>query len=108
MITHIHSLDEYLEFVKEHNCVFIKATASWCGPCKQIAPFFKGLSDNPAYDWIAFGEFDVDECEEVSKELNVTAMPTFTIIKDGKIMGVCRGASPDKILDLLNYHLHST
>ncbi|KAI9018216.1 thioredoxin domain-containing protein, partial [Hyaloraphidium curvatum] len=51
--------------------------AVWCGPCKQIAPVFTKLAaENPD---VLFLQADVDEQEEVAKQEDIEAMPTFKV-----------------------------
>jgi thioredoxin 1 len=46
----------------------------------------------------------VDEAEDVASEYNITAMPTFVFIKDGKKIEDLMGANADKLKDLINKH----
>ena len=55
--------------------------ATWCGPCKMIAPQIEEMSNT--MDNIVFLKVDVDEAEDVAQEYNITAMPTFLFIKNG-------------------------
>ena len=73
----------YLDLAKAVGklCV-VDFTASWCGPCKQVRPLFGQLSEQ--YDDVMFLKVDVDDCEEVSAEFSIVAMPTFVFIRDGK------------------------
>lgn len=60
--------------------------ATWCGPCKVIAPKVIELSNNTFPD-VRFYKVDVDELSDVAREQGVRAMPTFLIYKDGKKVG---------------------
>jgi thioredoxin 1 len=62
--------------------VVIDFHATWCGPCKVIAPKVEEMSK--AMDNVVFLKVDVDENEEAAKEYNVSAMPTFIFIKNNK------------------------
>jgi thioredoxin 1 len=66
--------------------------ATWCGPCKAIAPTMVKLSET--YSAATFVKVDVDELPDVAQELGVTAMPTFLIFKGGEQVGKVVGANP--------------
>lgn len=50
-------------------------TATWCGPCKFIAPKFERLSGK--YSTTKFLKVDVDECSDVAQDYNVRSMPVW-------------------------------
>ena len=77
-------------------------TATWCGPCKAIGPFFDELSLRPEYSRLAFLKVDVDKLPEVAAEANVNSMPTFQVWNNGKSIHQTVGASKDKLVALLN------
>lgn len=95
MISEIHNYAELCRFTREtHHCV-LKASASWCGPCKRIAPFYSNLSTN--YPSVSFGEFDVDKAPEVAKFYRTASMPTFYFIKNGQVVDTIISAAPQNI-----------
>lgn len=84
-VTVLTSLD-HLQAVladSKSSLVLIDFTATWCGPCKMIAPYFEKLSEE--YESVVFLKCDVDQCPEVAGEYDVSAMPTFVFLKDGKV-----------------------
>lgn len=72
--------------------------ATWCGPCKTIAPHIVTMSNN--YPAARFYKLDVDEVPDVAQELGVRAMPTFMVFKDGEKVGEVVGAN-QKALEAL-------
>ncbi|KAL6035940.1 hypothetical protein STEG23_027762, partial [Scotinomys teguina] len=62
--------------------VVVDFSATWCGPCKMIKPFFHSLSEK--YSSVVFLEVDVDDCQDVAAECEVKCMPTFQFYKKGQ------------------------
>ena len=54
--------------------------ATWCGPCKMIAPQIEEMSKS--LENVVFLKVDVDEAEDAAQEFNVSAMPTFIFMKN--------------------------
>jgi thioredoxin 1 len=67
--------------IPHKGAVVIDFFATWCGPCKRIAPAFEKLSESLAS--IAFFKVDVDESPELVSQFDISAMPTFIFLKDG-------------------------
>nr|CAG25528.1 thioredoxin [Suberites ficus] len=61
--------------------VVIDFTASWCGPCKMIAPKFEEMEKQ--FTNVAFYKIDVDDNDEVAEAQGISAMPTFKFFYDG-------------------------
>jgi thioredoxin 1 len=77
--------------VPQQGAVVIDFFATWCGPCKRIAPIFETLADK-FYPKVQFFKVDVDESPELAEKFNISAMPTFVFLKDGKIVKRVEGA----------------
>ena len=73
----------------------IDCFATWCGPCKVIAPQIVQYAKE--FPNAKFYKVDVDEVPDIAQELGVRAMPTFKIFKDGEIVGDVVGANPPAI-----------
>jgi thioredoxin 1 len=70
--------------------VVIDFFATWCGPCKKIAPAFEQLAT--VYPSIVFLKVDVDELAELVDKYSIQAMPTFVFLKDGVVVKRIEGA----------------
>ncbi|MBQ7558697.1 MAG: thioredoxin [Synergistaceae bacterium] len=58
--------------------------ATWCGPCKAIAPIVEELSEEFAGQ-VEFFKADADENPELAKKLRVMSIPNLMIFKEGKV-----------------------
>ncbi len=65
--------------------VILDAYATWCPPCRAVAPTFSELS-REMNGKIKFVKMNVDKEPSLAKELQIEMMPTFLIFKDGKIV----------------------
>jgi thioredoxin 1 len=63
--------------------VLVDFTASWCGPCKQIAPILEELADEQA-DKFSVVKIDVDANPQTTLRYDVMSMPTLILFKDGE------------------------
>lgn len=76
--------------IPQQGAVVIDFFATWCGPCKRIAPTYEKLSE--AFQTVTFLKVDVDEATELVEQYNISAMPTFVFLKDGKEVKRVEGA----------------
>ena len=66
--------------------------ATWCGPCKAIAPLVEELAKE--YDGkIVVGKCDVEENDDIAMEFGIRNIPTILFIKDGKVVDKFVGAT---------------
>uniref|UniRef100_A0A7S3I681 Thioredoxin n=1 Tax=Favella ehrenbergii TaxID=182087 RepID=A0A7S3I681_9SPIT len=84
---------DFDQTIAQNKLVVVDFTATWCGPCQRIAPFFTELATkNPDVEFV---KVDVDECDEVAASCGVQSMPTFHFYKDGKMIHSFSGANSD-------------
>ncbi len=70
-------------------------TATWCGPCKTLAPVFAELeSEIPG---VSFETIDVDQNKEEVMNYMVTSVPTVVIEKDGETIQRYTGVQPKSV-----------
>ncbi len=78
--------------------ILVDFFATWCGPCKMMAPVLDKLSAK--YEGkIAFAKIDVDENPDSAAEYNVRSIPFMALFKDGKVVDHVLGAVPAAALE---------
>ncbi|KAK7307149.1 hypothetical protein VNO77_39963 [Canavalia gladiata] len=88
---------------KETNkLMVIDFTATWCGPCKYMDPIIQEFAAK--YTKVEFIKIDVDELMGISQEFQVQAMPTFILMKKGKILDKVVGAKKEELQKLIEKH----
>jgi len=81
--------------LKNGSKVAIDFNATWCGPCKQIAPLFAQLSQK--YPNVTFLSVDVDKCKATAAALNIASIPTFNYCIGETLVMSQVGASKEKL-----------
>ena len=81
-VLHITKDNFESEVLNSEKPVLLDFWASWCGPCKMIAPFVEEIA-NERSD-IKAGKIDVDEEPELAVRFQVMSIPTLIVFKDGK------------------------
>ncbi|HET6567738.1 MAG TPA: thioredoxin [Rhodothermales bacterium] len=77
--------------------VLVDFWATWCGPCRMIAPMIEELSGE--FDGRAkIGKLDVDNNPQVSMQFGIRSIPTLLFFKDGRVVDQLIGAVSKKVL----------
>ncbi|KAJ6262479.1 Thioredoxin [Drechslerella dactyloides] len=97
-VIHITSSREFDEVKKNNTVVVVDFFATWCGPCKAIAPAYSQISTKLSQEGkIVFTKVDVDRNTDIARANNITAMPTFVVFRNGAETERIRGADMEKL-----------
>ena len=91
MVQVIQSEAEFQTAIQASNLVVVDFFATWCGPCKMIAPMLEKFSND--YSNVTFYKVDVDQLPTVASSQEVTSMPTLLFFKSGELVGKVVGAN---------------
>ena len=68
-------------------------SATWCGPCKKVAPIMTELAEE--YEGrVTVGKADVEECAGLAARYGIASVPTILFFKDGELVDRMVGAAP--------------
>ncbi len=82
-ITHLYN-DNFEENVRGSEVpVLVDFWATWCGPCRMIAPIVEEISDEFDGSLNVF-KVDVDEAEQIAMQFGIMSIPTLMIFKNGE------------------------
>ena len=93
MALHLNGKDALAAAIKAagDKLIVIDFFATWCGPCRTIAPVIDKMVTE--YSDVTFIKIDVDENEAVAEEYGISVMPTFIFLKKGQKLGEMTGAN---------------
>lgn len=87
--------------VENNHLVLVDFYATWCGPCKMMAPIIEDLNKE-LEGKVKVLKVDVDQEFELARKFQISAIPTLVLIKDGKVVSKTMGYKPkDAILTII-------
>ena len=75
----------FYEVVMSDKPTLVDFHATWCGPCKMMAPILKDVSKNMG-DKVKVIKIDIDKNTQLANKLNVKSVPTLVIYQRGQIV----------------------
>ena len=73
--------------------VLVEFTASWCPPCRMVAPVLEQLAADER-DRLEVVQLDVDADPETARTYRVMGLPTMSLFRDGEVVATVVGARP--------------
>jgi len=100
----ITTREEFDKEVKQASgLVIVDFWATWCMPCRMLAPIFEKVSDDTQFSEVKFIKVDVDKAADLSQDMNVRGIPLVLAFKDGEKVADHTGAmNKDKLISFVN------
>lgn len=88
----------YEEFRNEalQGCAVVDFSATWCGPCKMLAPVLEQVSEE--LEQVKFFNVDVDEAADLAAEYGISNIPAMLVLKDGIKQDILVGFKPKDVI----------
>ena len=75
--------EEFEEIIATKPVCVVDFSASWCGPCRMMAPILEDVSDKYKGKYF-FYQIDVDSAEDLAQKYKIEAVPTVVVFANGK------------------------
>ena len=97
---HVQSVNDLnfdTEVLRSDTPVLVDFTATWCGPCRQIAPFIDQLADEYV-GRVKVAKLDIDDSPNTAAKFGIRGVPTLIVFKGGKAVAHQTGAAPKTVI----------
>ena len=91
-VQHINKDNLHKEVMNSEKPVLLDFFASWCGPCRMVAPILDEIAEER--EDIKVCKVDIDQQPELASRFRVMSVPTLMVMKEGKIVEQSIGARP--------------
>ncbi len=88
------------EVLKSEIPVLVDFWATWCGPCRMLAPTIAKIAEEQS-GVIKVGKVDVDEEPELAAKYGIASIPTLMVFKNGSVVKSSIGVVPKAAIEAL-------
>ena len=100
-VIHVTKDNFQTEVMESSKTVLLDFWATWCGPCRMVAPIVEEIAAENAD--LVVGKINVDEEMELAVRFGIVSIPTLIVMKDGNPVAKTVGYAPKaELLKLLN------
>lgn len=97
MIIELKESSEFEKVITQYKKVIVDFYATWCGPCKMLAPMLDKVVAKHN-DWVIV-KVDVDKFNDIASKYQIQAVPTLFFFKEHKIVDKSMGFKPESELE---------
>jgi thioredoxin 1 len=92
-VTFIQDETEFDSLLNSESILVVDCTATWCGPCKVVAPLMDQLAEEYG-DRIKVFKLDLDQNKSLAKRLEIKSIPAIMLFKQGELLQTIIGVKP--------------
>jgi thioredoxin 1 len=93
----VENFDE--EVLKSDKPVLVDFWATWCGPCRMVAPILEQIAQER--EDVVIGKVDVDSQMELAAQFGVASIPTLVLLRGGQVVASAVGYRPKEDIEKL-------
>lgn len=103
----ILTVEEFKDVIENaEKPILVDFFASWCGPCKMLAPILEQVEGELA-ESLEVIKIDIDKCSDLAREYNVMSVPTLMLFVGGEQKCRETGFMPkDKVLEMISSNIN--
>ena len=89
----INNTQEFDDLIKQNRYVLVDFWATWCAPCKMVAPIIEKIAEKYS-EKVIVAKVDVDEQQELAIRYGIQTIPTIILFKEGRVASKEIGVKP--------------
>ena len=98
-------MNKFQELINGDKPVLVDFFATWCGPCKTLAPILQDVKKDLG-EQLTIIKIDVDKNQAIAQQLQIQGVPTLILYKSGQIKWRQSGVIPkNKLISIINTYL---
>ena len=87
------------EVLRSDKPVLVDFWATWCGPCRMIAPVLSEIARERSD--VKVGKINVDEQPDLANEFRIASIPTLLVFRGGQVMNQMVGVRPKATIEAM-------